>query len=143
MPLVTNGSGPFVQFNFELEYQKGCDNTVVDLLSWVTTRLDPDMARSILGRVALGAAHQAKVQDPAIVKHDCSLEQEVCVAAGCTLVQLHDDWFGWSPKGGPNVECIFRLAEGTEEDRYEGTSGRTCLQWGRSTDPKKSTEFYD
>ena len=24
------------QFNFELEYQKGCDNTVADALSWVT-----------------------------------------------------------------------------------------------------------
>ena len=25
--------GTLVQFNFELEYQKGCDNTVVDALS--------------------------------------------------------------------------------------------------------------
>ena len=34
-----------VQFNFELEYQKGCDNTVADVLSWVSTQLDPNTAR--------------------------------------------------------------------------------------------------
>ena len=37
-----------VQFNFELEYQKGHDNTVVGALSQVTTRLDSDTVRSIL-----------------------------------------------------------------------------------------------
>ena len=44
-------------FNFELECQKGCDNTVEDVLSQVTTQLDPDMVRSILNREALGAVH--------------------------------------------------------------------------------------
>ena len=37
-----------VQFNFELEYQKVCDNTVADVLSQVTAQLDPDTVRSIL-----------------------------------------------------------------------------------------------
>ena len=40
-----------VWFNFELEYQKGCDNTVVDALSQVTTQLDLDTVRSILNGV--------------------------------------------------------------------------------------------
>ena len=48
------------QINFKLEYQKGSDNTVADMLSWVTTQLDPDMVKSILDRVALGAAHQVE-----------------------------------------------------------------------------------
>ena len=30
-----------------------------------------------------------------------------------------------------------------EEDRFEGTSGRTGLQQRRLTDPMESTEFYD
>ena len=68
------------QFNFELEYQKGHDNTVADVLSQVTTQLDPDMVRSVPNGVALGAAHWAKVHDPAIVEGDCCLEQEVHVA---------------------------------------------------------------
>ena len=55
-----------MRLNFELEYQKGCDNTVASVLSQVTTCLDLDMAKSILDGVTLGAAHQAEVQDPAL-----------------------------------------------------------------------------
>ena len=78
-----------VQFNFGLEYQKGHDNTVADVLSWVTTHLDPDMVKSILNGVTLGSAHWAKVHDPTIVEGDHSLEQEVCVTAGHAIVQMH------------------------------------------------------
>ena len=78
------------QFNFKLEYQKGCDNTVADALNWVTT---DTTVRSILHGVALGSVHQAEVHDPAIIKGDCHLEQEVCIAAGCALVPMHvTDW---------------------------------------------------
>ena len=81
------------QCNFEFEYQKGCNNTVADVLSWVTTQLDPDMMRSILDGVTSGAAHWDKVHDPTIVEDDHCLEQEVHVAAGHTLVQMHvTDW---------------------------------------------------
>ena len=55
------------RFNFQLEYQKGCDNTVADVLSWVTTHLDPDMVRSILDEVTVGTAHWAEIHDPTIV----------------------------------------------------------------------------
>ena len=69
--------GALAWFNFKLEYQKGCDNTVADVLSHVTTQLDPDMVRSILDGVALGAVHQAEVHDPAVVESDHCLEQQV------------------------------------------------------------------
>ena len=59
------------------------------MLSRVTTQLGLDTVRSILDGIALGSAHQAEVHDPAIVKGNCCLEQEVCVAAGHTLVQMH------------------------------------------------------
>ena len=85
--------GALAQFNFELEYQKGCDNTVVDALSRFTTWLDPDTGKSILDGVALGSIHQAELHDPAIVEGGHHLEQEVWVAAGCALVQMHvTDW---------------------------------------------------
>ena len=85
--------GSLAWFNFELEYQKGCDNNVADVLSWVTTWLDPDTVRSILNGVALGAVHWAKVHKPTIVKGDLSFEQEVHVATGHMLVQMHvTDW---------------------------------------------------
>ena len=89
MPLVTNGLEPLHSSTFELEYQKGYDNTVPDVLSQVTTQLDPDMVRSVINGVVLGAAHHAKVHDPTIVKGDLSLEKEVCVATGHVLVEIH------------------------------------------------------
>ena len=80
-------------FNFELEYQKGCDNAVADTLSWVTTQLDWNTVRSILDRITLWPAHLAKVHDLTIVEVDHHMKQEVHVAAGCTLVQIHvTDW---------------------------------------------------
>ena len=80
-------------FNFELEYQKGQDNMVVDALSWVTSQLDPDTVRLILDGVTLGTAHQAEVHDPAVVEGNHCLEHEIHVAAGCALVQMHiTDW---------------------------------------------------
>ena len=82
-----------VQFNFELEYQKGCDNTVADALSQVTTWLDPDTVKSILNGVALGAVHRAETHDPTIIESNHCLEQEVCVTTGHTQVQMHvTDW---------------------------------------------------
>ena len=72
---------------------EGHDNTVADMPSWVMTWLDPDMVRSTLDGIELGAVHWAKVHDPTIVEGDHNLEQEVCIAAGCTLVQMHvTDW---------------------------------------------------
>ena len=63
------------------------------MLSWVTTRLDPDTVKSILNRVAIGAVHRVETHDSAMVESDHHLEQEVCVAAGCTLIQMHVmDW---------------------------------------------------
>ena len=85
--------GTLARLNFQLEYQKGCDNTVADVLSQVTTHLDPDMVRLILNGVTLRAAHWPEVHNPAIIEGDHGLEQEVCVTAGCALVQMHvTDW---------------------------------------------------
>ena len=82
-----------MQFNFVLKYQKGCDNKVADALCWVATQHDPDTVRSILNKVTLGTACQAKVHDPTVVKGDHHLEQEVHVTTGHSLVQMHIiDW---------------------------------------------------
>ena len=49
--------------------------------------------KSILHGVVIGAVHRAETHDPAVVESDHCLEQEVCVAAGCMLVQIHvTDW---------------------------------------------------
>ena len=65
------------------------------MLSQITTHLDPDMLRSILDGITLGAVHQVEVHDPAIAEGDHDLEHEVCVAAGHISVQMHmTDWAG-------------------------------------------------
>ena len=125
--------GALAQFDFELEYQKGHDNTIGDVPFWVTSQLNPETVKSILDGVTLGTVHQAKVHDPAMVEGDLHLGQEVCVAAGHPLVEMHvTNWakaqlVTWRP----NIECSVGFAEGTEEGRFKGTSSRTCLQWRR------------
>ena len=46
--------GALAKFNFQLEYQKGWDNTIADALSQITTWLDPEAVQSILDGVTLG-----------------------------------------------------------------------------------------
>ena len=70
------------RFNFQLEYQKGWDNTVTDMLSQITTLLSLETIRSILDGVTLGATHRAESYDLAMVEGDNGLEKEVHVAAG-------------------------------------------------------------
>ena len=85
--------GALARFNLQLEYQKGCKNTVADVLSQITTCLNPDVLRSILDGITLGVAHWVEINYAAVVEGDYNLEQEVCVAAGCLLVQMHvTDW---------------------------------------------------
>ena len=85
--------GALTRFNFQLEYQKGCNNTIADVLSWITTCLNPEMVRSILDGITLGAACQAEVHEPTIAEGDHDLEQEVHVTAGHVSVQMHvTDW---------------------------------------------------
>ena len=85
--------GALARFNFQLEYQKGQDNTVADVLSWITTHLSPEAVQSILDGVTLGAAHRAEGYDHAVVEGDYDIEKEVHVAAGWVLVEMHvTDW---------------------------------------------------
>ena len=80
--------GALAKFNFQLEYKKGQDNTVADMLSQITTHLGPEAMQSILDGVTLGAAQRAE-DDPAIVEGDHNIEKEEHVAAGQVLVEMH------------------------------------------------------
>ena len=62
---------------------------MVDILSRVTTHLDPDMVRLILNEVTLGDAHWVEVHNPTIIEGEHGLEQGLCVTASCALVQMH------------------------------------------------------
>ena len=45
--------------------------------------------KSILNGVALGTAHRAKAHNPAMLVSEQGVEQEIHVAAGCLLVEMH------------------------------------------------------
>ena len=64
--------GALARFNFQLEYQKGCNNIMADVVSQITTCLDPNMVRSILNGITLVTAHRA--ENLTIVKGDHDLE---------------------------------------------------------------------
>ena len=70
------------RFKFQLEYQKGWDNTVADMLGQIATCLSPKAVQSILDGVTLSTAHRVQGHDPAVVKGDHNIEREVCVATG-------------------------------------------------------------
>ena len=93
--------GVLARLDFQLEYQKGWDNTVVDALSWITTSLRPEAVKSILDGVKLGVTHRAKSCDPAVVKSDLHLENEMHVAAGQVSVVLHMTNWAKAQRGNP------------------------------------------
>ena len=84
----------------------GYDNTMADVLNWVITQLDPDMVRSILNGIALGAAHWDEVDNPAVVECDCSFKQEVHVATGHTLIQMHVTDWAESQREDPMLDTV-------------------------------------
>ena len=45
--------------------------------------------KSILNGVALGMVHHAEVCNLAMVEGNQCLEEEVCIGAGCLLVEMH------------------------------------------------------
>ena len=85
--------GALARFNFQLKYLKGCDNTMADVLSWISTHLNPDMVRLVLDGITLGATQKVECHDPTVVGGDHDMEKEVYVTAGQVLVQMHvTDW---------------------------------------------------
>ena len=120
--------GTLARFNFQLEYQKGCDNTVADVLSQISTHLDPDMVRSILDRVTLAAAHRAEVHDPVIIKGDHGLEQVVCVAAGCMLVQMHVTDLAKAQREDQVLSAVLDWLEAQKRTDLRTLFSRACLQ---------------
>ena len=89
---------------------------MVDILNQVTTHLDPDMVTVILNGITLEAVQWAEIHDPTMVEVDHNLEQEVCVAAGCMLVQMHVTDWAEAQGEDPVLSGSFRLARSPKED---------------------------
>ena len=96
--------GALVRFNFQLEYQKGWDNTVADMLSQITTCLGPKAVQSILDRMSLGMAHESEGHDPAVVEGAHNIERHV--ATGQVWVEMHVTVWAIAQREDPVLNAV-------------------------------------
>ena len=96
------------KYDFWLEYQKGRDNATANALSHVTTHLPPDAVQAILDGAAVGTSQQAEVENPAVIKNNQCLEQEVCVAARRILVEMHVTDWAKAQKEDPELDTVLQ-----------------------------------
>ena len=103
--------GALVKFKFQLEYQKGWDNMVADVLSWITTHLSPEAMQSILDGVTLGASQRVEGDDPAMVEGEHKIEKEVHVATGQVLVEKHVTNWATAQREDPELDAVLHWLE--------------------------------
>ena len=96
------------KYDFWLEYQKGRDNAVADALSHVTTCLPSEAVQAVLDRAAVGTSQQEEVENPAVIENNQCLEQEVCVAAGRILVEMHVTDWARAQKEDPELDAVLQ-----------------------------------
>ena len=103
--------GTLAKFNFWLEYQKGQDNMVADMLSLITTHLGPEAMQSVLDGVTLGAIQRAEGDDPAVVEGDHEIEEEVYVSTGQVLVEMHVTNWATAQREDPELYVVLHWLE--------------------------------
>ena len=86
------------------------------------------MVRLILDGVTLGAAHWAEVHDPTIIEGDHDLEQEVCVAAGCMLVQMHVTDWAEAQREDPVLSAVLDWLEAQKKTDLKTLLGEHAFQ---------------
>ena len=85
--------GALKRFNFQLEYQKGCDNIIADVLSWITTPPWPRHGEVCPRWSNLGATHRVESHDPAVVESDHGMKKRYLLLQAGLLLQMHmSDW---------------------------------------------------
>ena len=58
--------------------------------------------------VAVGTSRQAERERPAIIKNDQLLEQEICVATGPAVVEMHVTDWAVAQKKGPELDTVLQ-----------------------------------
>ena len=134
MPLATSGLEPLCKVQLPVgEYQKGCDNTVADVLSQVTIHLDPDMVRLILNGLTLGAEHWAEVHDLACNRRWQWLgTRGMCCCRLHMLVQMHITDLAKAQKEDLVLSAVLDWLEVQKRMDLRTLLGRACLQQGRA-----------
>ena len=72
------------------------------------SHLKPEAVQAVLDGAALGASQRAERENPAIIKNDQRLEQEVRVAAGQVLVEMHITNWAAAQKEDPELNAVLQ-----------------------------------
>ena len=118
--------GALAKYDFQLEYQKGWDNTVADALSQVTTHLEPKAVQAVLDGATVGASQRVEGENPSHhQKWPMQLETgSVSCTAGQVLVEMHvTDWAA-AQKEDPELDAVLQWLESKKK-----TDLRTLLKW--------------
>ena len=81
---------------------------MADTLSWVTTHLEPEAVQAILGGATVGTSQRAEGENPAIIKSDQQLGQEVWVTAGQVLAEMHVPNWAAAQKEDPKLDAVLQ-----------------------------------
>ena len=102
--------GALAKFNLQLEYQKGWDNAVADVLSQITTHLGPEAMQAGLDGATIGA-QRVEGENPIVIESDQQRETEVQVATGWVLMEMHvTDWVA-TQKEDPELHIVLQWLE--------------------------------
>ena len=71
--------GALTNYNFNIEYLKGHDNSATDILSRITQHLEDDDVKCLLDGITIGAANPAELHN--LLLQQVEIEDNTCVNA--------------------------------------------------------------
>ena len=81
---------------------------MADALSWVMAHLELEAVPAILYGATVGTSQRAERENPAIIESDQQLEQEVWVATGQVLVEMHVTNWKMAQKEDPELDAVLQ-----------------------------------
>ena len=96
---------------------------MADVLSQITTRLDPEAVQSNLDGATLGISQRAEGEDPDMIEGNQEKEKEVGVATGQVLVEMHVTNWATAQEEDPELDAVLQWLESKKK-----TDLRTLLR---------------
>ena len=122
--------GTLASFQFELEYQKGADNSATDALSWVLISHSWETIQSLLEGMIVGAANRGKVRvsEELLEEHE-HLSHEARVQAAKLAPMYIVDWAEAQEVDAALATCFkwFHIRKDTPLPKWDALL-KTCLE---------------
>ena len=110
------------RYNMTIEYLKGANNKIADILSWAPQRLDPEAVTVLLNHTRTSDIPRAEADDPRVMTEHQKINEDVILRAHQMVRQDKRDpviskvngWIQW-PKMNKNTLDEFMKAKGMPE----------------------------